>query len=44
MGGGYISVEEFLDIYTPIEIEKMLKNSTVLLKKKYKNFLIIRSG
>ena len=27
VGGGYISVEEFLDIYTPIELEKMLKNS-----------------
>ena len=34
VGGGYISVEEFLDIYTPIELEKMLKNS-----KNFKIFL-----
>jgi len=29
VGGGYISVEEFLEIYTPIELEKMIKNSGI---------------
>lgn len=39
MGGGYITVEEFLDIYTPIELEKMMKNSIIFNFSRFKAFL-----
>ena len=29
VGGGYLSIDEFLDIYTPMELEKVERNDPV---------------
>lgn len=29
IGGGFISIEEFLQIYTPLELEKLIRNGKI---------------
>jgi hypothetical protein len=29
VGGGYLSIDEFLDIYTPMELEKVERNDPI---------------
>lgn len=29
VGGGYLSIDEFIDIYTPMELEKLDRNDPI---------------
>ena len=29
VGGGYLSIDEFIDIYTPLELEKLERNDPI---------------
>lgn len=38
VGGGFLSVDEFIDQYTPVEVEKMLRKDP---KKKFSEKIIV---
>ena len=38
VGGGFLSVDEFIDQYTPVEVEKMIRKDP---KKKFSEKIIV---